>query len=188
MIGTGKSGSARAMPSMRRPVYIGVLLAVLLGSFFLTLWQMDDGSDDALDSTDARSASKRLASQRVTNYAELIGAAREARLNLSRQIIGIVDSISRINDREVTISGWLADPEGDATPLNVMVFVAGSVVATTQTKGERVDVTRAEGLSFGSEQNVAFQVRFSCPTGNQPVVVGLGVKRQYLPLKSPPCP
>jgi hypothetical protein len=175
------------MLSVRRPIYIAALL-VLFGSFFLTLWLLDGGRDEPLDSTNARSNIERLADQRVTNYAELIGAARETRLKLSMQMIGNIDAINRINDREVTIAGWLADPDGDATPLDVMVFVSGTVAATTQTKGEREDVTRAKGLEFGTGKNVVFQVNFSCPKGIQPVVVGLGMKRQYLPLKSPPCP
>ena len=101
---------------------------------------------------------------------------------------GSVDGISRINDREVKISGWLADPDGDATPLSIMVFVSGPVAATTRTQGERPDVTHHMALSFGAEKNVAFEVSFGCPIGSQPVVVGLGTNKTYFPLPSPPCP
>jgi hypothetical protein len=173
---------------MRRPIYIGVLLAVLLGSFFLTLWLLDEGNDDLVNSTDPRSDGERLASHRVANYSDLRNAARDAKLRFSMSIIGTVDSLTRINERDVTLSGWLADPEGDSTPLQVMVFVSGSIAATTQTKGERPDVTSAKGLAFGTEQNVVFQVSFACPAGQQPVIVGLGMKRQYFPLEPPRCP
>ena len=108
---------------MRRPVYIGVLLAVLLGSFFLALWQLDDGRNDPLDSTDARSGSERLAGERVTDYSELRRLAGKAGLKLSMNMIGTIEGYSRLNERDVAISGWLADPEGDSSPLNVMVFV-----------------------------------------------------------------
>src|SRR6266478_922031 len=134
------------MPSMRRPVYIGVLLAAVLGSFFVTLWELDDGGSDPVDSTDARSDSERLASQRVTDYSELRRLAGKAGLRFSMSMIGNIDGYSRLNERDVAISGWLADPEGDAAPLNVMVFVAGSVAAKVQTQGERADVIRDKGL------------------------------------------
>src|SRR5258708_17917318 len=105
------------MPSMRRLVYIGVLLAALLGSFFLTLWQLDDGRDDPVDSTDARSDSERLASQRVADYSEVRHATGKAALRLSMTMIGTIYAYSHINEVEVAISVWLADPEVDASPL-----------------------------------------------------------------------
>jgi hypothetical protein len=103
-------------------------------------------------------------------------------------IVGHIDALTRINERDVALAGWLADPEGDASPLQLIVFVSGSVAATTQTKGERPDVTKALVLAFGSEKNVAFGVSFPCAAGQQPVVVGVGMKRQYFPLTLPPCP
>src|SRR3954471_19615087 len=110
---------------MRRLVYIGLLVAALLGSFFLTLWRLDDGRGNAVDSADARSDSERLASQRVTDYSELRRAAAKAGLRFSTDMIGTFEGYSRISERDVVASGWLADPEGDAKPLRVMVFVGG---------------------------------------------------------------
>jgi hypothetical protein len=103
-------------------------------------------------------------------------------------MIGTADGYSRVNERDVMISGWLADPEGDGNPLKVMVFVAGAVAATTETNGERPELARVKGLAFGTEKNVVFAVNFACRSGQQPVVVGLGLKRQYFPLPTPPCP
>ncbi|MFL6796348.1 MAG: hypothetical protein ACJ8F3_02935, partial [Xanthobacteraceae bacterium] len=77
---------------------------------------------------------------------------------------------------------------GDGTPLKLVVFLAGASVVRTETKGERPDVTAALGLDFGSEKNVAFKMTFDCEHGQQPVVVGLGVRRQYLPLTATACP
>src|SRR5262245_27400070 len=108
-----------AMLSIRRLIYAGALLAVLSGSFFLTLWQLDDGRDKTVDPADSRSDSERLASQRVTDYSELRRAAKKAGLKLSIDMIGKIEGYSRANERDVTISGWLADPEGDSTPLKV---------------------------------------------------------------------
>src|SRR2546423_851296 len=79
-----------------------------------------------------------------------------------------------VNEREVMVGGWLADPEGDATPIQLVVFVAGAVAARTQTQGERPDVTREFSLYFGSEKNVAFQATFACRSGEQPVAVAVG--------------
>jgi hypothetical protein len=173
---------------MRRLIYIGVLLATVIGSFFLTPWQLEEGPDTSADATDARSDGERLASQRIADYSDLRRAARNAGLTLSHDMIANVDGFSRVNERDVAISGWLADPEGDETPIKIMVFVAGSVAATTQTNGERADVTRERGLAFGTEKNVTFGVNFACSAGQQPVAVGLGIKRKCFPLELPRCP
>ena len=171
---------------MRRATYIGVLVAAMLGSFLLTLWLIDTKISSP-PATDGRSDSERLANRQVFKYADLNPVAGDLELKRSSQMNGSIDGINRINDREVKISGWLADPDGDATPLNIVVFVSGPVAATTRTKGERPDVTRLMGLSFGAEKNVTFEVSFGCPIGNQPVVVGLGTNKKYFPLVSPPC-
>jgi hypothetical protein len=94
---------------------------------------------------------------------------------------GYVDWIGRVNEREVLMTGWLADPQGKI-PLDVLVFVDGSMAATTQTKGERPDITSAFPLSAGAEKNVAFSVNVNCRPGDEPVVVGVGEKKQYVPV------
>jgi len=119
---------------------------------------------------------------------QLIEAAISLGLQSSRQMSANIDGISRINDREVVVRGWLADPGGDATPLKLLIFVAGKLAAATDTHGERPDVAKALALTFGAEKNVAFQASFGCPPGQQPIMVGLGIEKQYLPIKSPPCP
>ena len=99
-----------------------------------------------------------------------------------------VDRMIRINDREVAAHGWLADPGGDATPLKLLVFVGGKLAVATETQGERPDVARALALTQGAEKNVSFQANFACAPGQQPVIVGLGLGKQYIRVKSPPCP
>ena len=84
--------------------------------------------------------------------------------------------------------GWLADPEGNETPLHILVFIQGAMVATAQTNGERPDVTKAIGLGFGAEKNVAFSFKFNCGSGVQPIVAGVGAKGQYMQLQSKKCP
>jgi len=71
---------------------------------------------------------------------------------------GNVDNLRRFDHQHVIIDGWLADPQGNASPLSLVIFVAGNKAALTRTRGERPDVTKALGLEFGAEKNVAFQI------------------------------
>jgi hypothetical protein len=169
---------------MRRLIFVGSLALVLLGSFFLTLWLTDIS---LLKSKATRSATEQLADRKVSDYSELSSAASDIGLMASRRLQGAFDGATRSSERDVRYWGWLADPNGDDTPLNILVFVAGRVVATVQTKGERPDVTRLLGLAFGAEKNVAFEVKFSCRTNERPVFVGLGTDKQYFPLPASPC-
>jgi hypothetical protein len=162
---------------LRRAFYILLLLAVLFGSFFITLWLTEPQVPSALDN---RSDAERLAAYSISDISGLTKSAQDAKLVLSRRLLGWVDAIYRTNDRSVGINGWAVDPEGGSTPLEVLIFVAGQLVATSHTSGERPDVT--------AQKNVAFSTNFSCRTGDQPIVVVLGKQRQYMPLKSAPCP
>ena len=81
----------------------------------------------------------------------------------------------------------LADPVGDAASIAI-IFVGGKHVGSTRTQAERPDVTKAFGLAFGAERNVAFVVTFECRAGARPSVVGLGSDNQYVAVSSPPCP
>ena len=174
---------------MRRLILIVSGLVVLFGSFFLTLWLTEpDTTAGPPNAAASRSDTERLATQRISNYSELPNAAANAGLRFSQQLKGVIDGINRMNEREVDIGGWLADTEGDATPLHILIFIGGAMVATAETKGERPDVTTAIGLGFGAEKNVAFSFNFNCGSGVQPVVVGVGEKGQYIPLESKKCP
>lgn len=178
---------------MRQIFYIICGAVVLFGSFFITLWLTEAPSTFAPQIvTDASSDAQRLAAERISNYSDLRSAAQSAGLRFSEDIKGSVDGIRRINDREeVNISGWLADLQGNSTPQNVLVFIRGSVVATARTSGERLDVAKALNFDTAAEQmkNVAFSLNFSCPSGEQPVVVGIGQRQKYIPLElKKPCP
>ena len=172
-------------PPLWRVIYVAGGAVVLFGSFFITLWLTEPDVPKAVDN---RSDTERLAAQHVSTYPELENAAANAELRFSRQLQGVVDGVNRVNEHEVNMVGWLADREGDATPLHVLVFILGAVVATAQTNGERPDVTRAIGLGFGTEKNVAFSFKFNCGSGVQPIVAGVGAKGQYIPLQSKKCP
>lgn len=168
---------------------IVVLLAVaLFGSFFITLWLTGPATVGTPSITDDRSDVERLAARRISNAADLLIAAKDIGLYPSVRMGGNIDVLRRISEGVVSMTGWVADTRGDATPLDILVFVGGAVAAKTQTKGERPDVTEAVHLDFGAEKNVGFSVSFSCQPGEQPVTVGIGTASQYIPLTSGRCP
>jgi hypothetical protein len=177
----------RARIDMRRITRLLTLAAVAIGSFWLTLWMT--GPRPAPSGADGfRSDAERLASYSISGTTDLVEAVISLGFSRSPQMAANIDGMSRINDREVAVNGWLADPGGDATPLKLLVFVAGKFAASTETQGERPDVARAHALTQGAEKNVSFQANFGCSPGQQPVIVGLGLGKQYIRVKSPPCP
>jgi hypothetical protein len=162
-----------------RGAYVIFLLAVLLGSFFITL---------LLTEPDDRSDAEHLAAYPISGSSDLTKSAEDAKLIASPRLSGHVDMIRRIDERAVWLAGWAADREGDSTPLEVLIFVAGQLVARTHTEGERPDVTTALHLGFGAQKNVALSANFTCRRGDQPVVAVLGKEKQYMHLPSDPCP
>ena len=94
--------------------------AVLCVSFFSTLWL-----------TEPEAAPQRLEDQRISYYSDLPTASQNAGLRYSEQMKGSVNGFSRINEREVKVGGWVADPLGDSTPLKVFVpqWVPGCIGA-----------------------------------------------------------
>src|SRR6516164_5696352 len=117
---------------MRLIVYIIGGAVVLCGSFFITLWL-----------TEPEAPPQRLEDQRISHYNDLPTAAQNAGLRYSEQMKGSVDALSRINEREVKIGGWVVDPLGDSTPSKVFVFLNGSLVASGQTSGEHLGLMKA---------------------------------------------
>jgi hypothetical protein len=169
----------------RRTILVSGAAAVLMGSFALTLWLT---SSQPPSSSAGLPPSEALATYKISNRTELIEAAVALGLHASTRVKGSIEAIKRINDQEVTIEGWMADLQGDDAPLKVLVFVDGVAVGTERTRGERPDVTKELGLAFGAEKNVALQVAFACHSGGQPIVVGVGVDKDYFLFSSPQCP
>ena len=166
--------------------YVVAGAAVFFGSFFITLWLT--APPVVPMPADGRTGLQRFETLRISSYSEISDGAYRAGLQESQQMRGNVDGINHVNDHEASIGGWLADPHGSGTPLHVLVFVGGPLVADVQTKGERPDVTAAVQLGFGAEKNVAFSFKFACTPGVQPVVVGVSDKGQYIPLPTKKCP
>ena len=149
--------------------------AVLCGSFFITLRLIEPEAPP-----------QRLEDQRISHYNDLPTAAQNAGLRYSEQMKWAIDEFSRINEREVKVRGWVADPLGDSTPSKVFVFLNGSMVASGQTSGERPDLMRSLHLSH--DENLVFSLAFNCRPGDKPVVLGVGGRKQYALLKTKECP
>jgi hypothetical protein len=165
----------------RRVIQIGLSAAALFGSFLITLWLT------APDTPSLNSAAEKLAAHHISNDFDSLKAAGEIALPRSQRMIGYIDTINRTSESEVSITGWVADTEGDGTPTKILVFVGGDMVATTETKGERPDLTQALHSGLGSEKNVLFSVKFSCQSGDRFVIVGMSAK-EYFPLGPGQCP
>jgi hypothetical protein len=177
------------MPSVRQILFVLLCATALLGSFFITLWLTEpQSSAPPAAPRDPSAAAEDLGRQRVASLADLANAARAAGLHVSKRLQGNVDAIARASERDVTLVGWLADPDGDSTPLSVSVFVGGKRAGATLTKGQRPDVTQGLHLAFGAEQNVAFTLTTPCASGEQPIVVGIGIENQYRGLETGRCP
>jgi hypothetical protein len=167
---------------LRRAFYIVLLSAVPFGSFFVTLWL----TEPQMPSAKNRSYAEHLAAYPISNGSDLAKSAYEADLIPSQRLDGHADVIRRIDEQNVDLAGWATDHQG--TALEVLVFVAGHLAATTHTGGERPDVAAALRLGFGADKNLAFSANFTCRRGDQPVVVVLGNEKEYLHLQSGPCP
>src|SRR5262245_47266916 len=98
---------------MRRVARLMLLVAVALCSFGLTLWATAPTTAPS-GSGDFHSDVERIASYGISSQTALIEAALSIGYSRSRQMAANVDGMNRINDREVAVQGWLADPGGDA--------------------------------------------------------------------------
>jgi hypothetical protein len=81
----------------------------------------------------------------------------------SQWLAGHVEAIRRIDEQRVDLVGWAAD--GDGTALEVLIFLAGHLVATAHTAGERPDVAAALHLGFGAQKNIALSANITCRRG-----------------------
>jgi hypothetical protein len=99
---------------LRGATYLVFLSAVFFGSLFITLWLTEPEVPSA---TDNRSDAERLAAYPIKDSSDLIKSAQDAKLILSPRLSGHVEVIRHIDERNVGLSGWASDREGDSTPL-----------------------------------------------------------------------
>jgi hypothetical protein len=170
----------------RKVVLAGIMAAMLLISFLITLHFIGNGATPL--ATDELSDVDRLARRDIYDRGDLIQAAVAAGLHSSDQIRGALDEITRINEREVAIKGWLVDPSGAGDPLTAIVFAGGHRRTAVETKGERADVAQKLRLVPGAEKNVGFHMTAVCRKDEPMVIVGIGREKQYLYLTTTRCP
>jgi hypothetical protein len=161
---------------------------VLGASFVLTWWITAPDVFAACSAGGLRSDAQRMAACPVASYSDLAKLAQDMGLRHSLRLKGAIDAMDRIDERTVRMGGWLADVQGDGTPLDVLVFSRGKVVGWALTKGARDDVARAANLSGEAAQNVVVSLDFACERSDAPVVVGVGRGRDYLALPVQRCP
>jgi hypothetical protein len=164
-------------------------LSVLVGSFLVAyvLTAPEEGPNTTASFKDIKTLRAQLRNRNVSSQADLLAAAREAGLRVSKDIKGFVEGLQRVGE-EVEISGWLVDMEGEGTPPYIFVFLRGKLVAETRPKGERQDVTRALNLSEGLEENVKFAVKVKCRAGEVPQVLAVNESGLYSVMSSARCP
>ena len=144
---------AASLLAIWKPVLprLALYSAALFGSFFFTLW-LTEPPKPWVD----RSDRAKLLAQKIGSAQDINRAAENAGFRLSGDLRGSIDSIKRNNAGDVTMVGWLADKEGYAIPLEVVVFTRDGKTASIRTAGERADVTRQLNLGFGAKRTFPF--------------------------------
>lgn len=175
---------ARALLSLTRAEIL-LLAALLFGSFGLTLWLTAPGRP--LSASHALTPAERLATYPITTEYALHQDAQALGLQVSPSLTGYVDALDRLDRYTVSAKGWLADRAGEGAPLYILAFAGGEFVASARTRGQRPDVTKAQGLTGKAAQNVAYAMTFRCELGSLPILVGLSGDR-YTQLTVKPCP
>src|SRR6266852_7380543 len=103
-------------------------------SFFLTLWLMEPVRDPKTVGPAA------LAGASISDEATLTLAAKAAGLSLSDDIKGHAATITRTSAWEATLTGWVADINGDGSPLSIFAYVNGRAEPVIMTRDANNDV------------------------------------------------
>jgi hypothetical protein len=137
---------------MPRLLLLGLLVSI--GSFLLTFWFVGTGA--------STSPLTILMSSRVSDDESLSDAAISAGLRPSLTLKGAVDQLTRLNEKQIRITGWSADSNGNGTPITVIVFTDGNLALQTSTNGPRPDVTTHFKLSNEAALNIGFGGVLDC--------------------------
>jgi hypothetical protein len=155
-------------------------LVVLVASFLVTNWILS--INEGLN-------------WKFTDEASLAAAAKAAGYSPSADLAGHVDNVSRIDGKNVAISGWALDISGDGSPLDLTAFIDGGRVATFHTEGSRPDI--AVGMVKAnpkanpeSAKNTRIESKFSCAAGDNVFIVVTTRRKNFLLLQPYPliCP
>jgi hypothetical protein len=124
----------------------------------------------------------------VSDSASLMAAVQTAGLRGTSDVVGAIDELRRVDDGQVTLTGWVADAASGGSPLTVMVFTDGRNVLTTPTSGGRDDVARLRGLGGRAAANTAFQGNVRCSRGHRVMVIAITPRNTYGHFGSRICP
>jgi hypothetical protein len=163
---------------MRRSFEILVAIAVLVGSFFGTLWILNVTlgiSDSELQPATT------LGNASISDDASLEAAAKAAGFEPSSKMTGNVESLTRLSPDQVKIAGWVTDLGGDGNPIDVIGFSEKKRIFHTQTNGGRPDITAALKLAPGAPaaRNVLFVITASCHAGEKVIVAAFTQSKKY---------
>jgi len=166
-------------------LYIGVVLAAFAIVYSLT--EPDSSSQPTVEFKDIKTLTAALNDRRAGSRAALQSAAEQSGLRVTPYIKGFVEEVRR-TEGDVQLSGWLVDSEGDGRPIHLFIFTGGKLVAQSQTKGERDDITKSLNLSFEERANVKFSVRVKCASGDIPQILAVTYDGFYSIRSAERCP
>lgn len=124
----------------------------------------------------------------VSDPASLMAAVQTAGLHGTPDVVGAIDELRRVDDGQVTLTGWVADKATGGAPLTVMVFTDGRNVLTAPTRGARADISRRFGLGERAAANIAFRGNVRCSRGHRLMVIAITPWNTYGHFGSRICP
>jgi hypothetical protein len=142
---------------------------VLIGSFLLTFWLVGTGA--------STSPLNILMSSHVSDDESLSDAAISAGLRPSLTLKGSVDQLTRLSEKQIRITGWSADSNGNGTPITVIAFTDGKLALQTNTNGPRPDVTDHFKLSNEAALNIGFGGVLDCRASRPLFIIAVAGNR-----------
>ncbi len=129
-----------------------------------------------------------LASATISDASGLMAAVQTAGLRGTSDVKGAIESLTRIDDARVAITGWAADKTASSPSLTIVAFAGGRHAMTAVTNGPRKDVARMLGLSDANTRYVSFEATLACSPHQNLVVVAVTADGTYSQFRSLTCP
>jgi hypothetical protein len=117
-----------------------------------------------------------------------MAAVQTAGLRGTSDVKGVIESLSRIDDQRVTVTGWAVDRTASSPWLTIIAFAGGRHAMTAVTNGPRKDVAQMLGLSDASARSVAFEATVACSPNQNLIIVAITADRTYSQFRSLTCP
>ena len=170
----------RKMPGRRWLFLLACGLSLAI-SFFTTLLLTEPQPTTA--------AVVALMQAQISSTHSLLTAIKAAGLRGSTNVKGTINEVKRLNDSQVTISGWAAEIGNSSAPLTVLAFVDGKVAFAMRTSGRHPDVVSVLGASDAANAaNVSFQGTARCAHGQMLIVIAVTDGNSYGHFGARDCP